>query len=358
MSLITRGSVRDWIRPEVRALPAYAISEGDSLARLDRNESPEEISEDLRQRVLDKLAAARWSRYPDPFAAELKTLLARREGLSSEAILVGNGSNALFLSLFVSVAAAGRRIGLCPPTFGLYAPWIRGAGGTVVDFALTEEDLAPPTEVMLEAAREDPDLAFVLCSPNNPTGTIFPRDGLVGLLDAGSFVVVDEAYVEFSGTSGLDLLARYPNLLLARTFSKAAALAGVRVGYMLGAPEVVREIEKVLPPYSVNLFARAAAAVALGDESGTRARVASIVRERERMAAEIRGVAGARLSPSAANFLYLRPERPAAELFEELRRRGVLVRRVASTRAEALRVTVGRPQENDRFLEVWREVMG
>jgi histidinol-phosphate aminotransferase len=354
---LTTDRDRRFLRPEIAELPAYAAPVADAPIRLDRNESPEEPSEALRERVLSELAAARWSRYPDPYAATLKEAIARRESVSQSAVIVANGSNALLFSLFVAIASPGRRVALCPPTFGLYAPWIRGAGARPSIFPLAEEDLSPPVEEMCSAAAGDPDLAFVLCSPNNPTGTVFPRDGLVALAESGALVVVDEAYAEFSGSTAGDLLPRFRNLVLARTMSKAMALAGARIGYMLGAPELLGEIEKLLPPYGVNLFARAAAAASLADEAETRRRVEAIVAERERMARALQTLPGARLSPSAANFLYVRPERPAGELFEELRRRGILVRRVAGTRAEALRVTVGRPAENDRFLEAWREVI-
>lgn len=353
----TAGRDRRLLRPEIGRLPPYAAPQADAPIRLDRNESPEEPSEALRQRVLSELAAARWSRYPDPYAAALKNAIARRESLSPDSVIVANGSNALFFSFFVAIASPGRRVALCPPTFGLYAPWIRGAGGEPRPFPLAEEDLSPPVEEMLSAAAEDPDLAFVLCSPNNPTGTLFPPEGLVALAESGALVIVDEAYAEFSGSTARDLLPRFRNLVLARTMSKAMALAGARIGYMLGAPEVLAEVEKLLPPYSVNLFARAAAEASLADEDGIRERVEAIVAERERMSRALEGLAGARISASAANFLYLRPERPAAELFEQLRRRGILVRRVAGTGAEALRVTVGLPAENDRFLQAWREVV-
>ncbi|HYR46755.1 MAG TPA: histidinol-phosphate transaminase [Thermoanaerobaculia bacterium] len=350
-------STRRLLRPEMREIPAYATSTATAPIRLDRNESPEEMPRGMRERVLATLAGARWSRYPDPYASELKTALAAREGLTPESVIVGNGSNSLFLSLFAAAAFPGRRIALCPPTFGLYAPWARAAGYAVARFPLADEDLAPPVERMLSEARQDPDLASVLCSPNNPTGTLFPREGLVSLLETGALVVVDEAYVEFSGGSARGLLPRFNNLLVTRTLSKAAALAGVRVGYMLGDPSLLADIEKLVPPFCVNLFARAAALAALADEAPARARVVAVVAERERMARSLAQAPGARVSESRANFLYLRPERPAAEIFGGLLERGILVRRVAGTRAEALRVTVGRPEENGRFLEAWKEVI-
>jgi histidinol-phosphate aminotransferase len=348
---------RRLLRPEMKDVTAYATSTATAPVRLDRNESPEEVTPQTRQKVLGALLSARWSRYPDPYALELKSALAAREGLGPESVIVGNGSNSLFLSFFLAAGFPGRRFGLCPPTFGLYAPWVRAAGCRVADFPLGEEDLAPPVDAMLSAAREDPDLAFVLCSPNNPTGTLFPRERLVSLLETGALVVVDEAYIEFSGGGARDLLPRFPNLVLSRTLSKAAALAGARVGYMLGSPEILSEIEKVLPPFGVNLFARAAALASLEEETGVRERVAAILAERERMARVLARMPGARLSASHTNFLYLRPERPAIELFEALLSRGILVRRVAGTRTGALRVTVGRPEENDRFLEAWKEVI-
>jgi histidinol-phosphate aminotransferase len=351
-----RPPERRLLRPGIEDVPAYATSTHAAAVHLDRNESPEEMAPELRERVLAALASSRWSRYPDAHGSELKAVLAAREGLRADSVVVGNGSNSLFLSFFVAAAFPGRRIGICPPTFGLYAPWARAAGCTVANFALEQVDLAPPVDAMLSAAREDPDLLFILCSPNNPTGTIFPREGLVALLSTGALVLVDEAYVEFSGGSARDLLPRYSNLVLARTLSKAAALAGARIGYLLGDPPLLANIEKVVPPFGVNLFARAAAVAALSDETRMGARVAAVVAERERLARALAALPGARLSDSRANFLYLRPERPAGDLFEGLRSRGILVRRVAGTEREALRVTVGRPAENDKFLQAWKEV--
>jgi histidinol-phosphate aminotransferase len=170
-------------------------------------------------------------------------------------------------------------------------------------------------------------------------------------------VILDEAYAEFAGGSAAACLCSFPNLVIARTLSKAAALAGVRVGFLYGDPELLANVEKLVPPYSVNVFARAAAAAVLSAPEEIRLRVAAVVGERERMLEMLSAVPGARLRPSAANFVYLRPERPAAEVWDDLRRRGVLVRKVAGTRGHAIRVTVGRPEGNDAFLRAWKEVV-
>lgn len=345
-----------WIRPEVLESAPYCSGSLTARVRLDRNESPEEMTGQARRAALAALAARPWSRYPDPYAREVREAIARREGLGAENVLVGNGSNSLFLSLLVAIAAPGRRVALTPPTFGLYAPWIRCVGSAIVSFAL-DGGLEAPAAAMLEAAQRDPELAVLVCRPNNPTGTALPRSLVEGLLELGALVIVDEAYAEFAGESLRDLLGRRGNLVIARTLSKASALAAARVGYLLGDAPLLAQIEKVVAPYSVNLFARAAALAALADEAGTRARVARIVAERERLFERLCGLPGALLLPSRTNFLYLRPERPAADLHAALARRGILVRRVAGTDTEALRVTVGKPEENDAFLAAWKEVI-
>jgi len=209
---------------------------------------------------------------------------------------------------------------------------------------------------MIEEARKDPGLVVLLCSPNNPTGTLFPEDGLRAVLETDALVVLDEAYVEFSGTSAAAWLGERSNLVILRTLSKAAALAGARVGYLMADPALVAEVSKVYPPYAVNLFARAAALATLARPELLAERAAKIVAERDRVFPVLSSAGGARVARSFANFHYLRPEKPAAELAEAIRARGVAVRRVAGTRGEALRVTVGRPKENDRFLEIWKEV--
>jgi len=352
----TAASPLDFVRREVREAPAYAAGKGDAPIRLDRNESPAEMPEDMRLEVLRRLDEQSWSRYADPFAADLRSSLAVREGLPPEAVLVGNGSNSLFLSLFLALFGPGRRSLLCPPTFGLYAPWVQAAGGEVVTLPLSDEDLSPPVEEMIEAARKDPGLVVLLCSPNNPTGTLFPEDGFRALLETDVLVVLDEAYVEFSGRSARAWLDERSNVVILRTLSKAAALAGARVGYLLADPGLVAEISKVYPPYAVNLFARAAALATLARPELLAERAAAIVAERDRVFLALSSAGGALVARSFANFHYLRSEKPAADLADAIRARGVAIRRVAGTRGEALRVTVGRPEENDRFLEIWKEV--
>lgn len=311
----------------------------------------------MRRDVLARLEETPWSRYAAADSGPLVRAIAAREGVPPDCVVVANGSNALFLSLFTALGGPDRAFALTPPTFGLYAPWARSTGGATRQFPLAEEDLAFPGEDLTRAAVEDPRLVFLICSPNNPTGSVLTRSDLGAILSAGALAVVDEAYGEFAPeASARDLLASWSNLILVKTFSKALALAGARVGYLLADPALAAEIRKVVPPYCVNLFAQSAALATLARPDLVLSRVGAILAERERLRGAVTAAGGARVGPSRANFLYLRPDRPAEELLSALLARGVLVRRVAGTKRAALRVTVGTPLENDQFLEAWKGV--
>ena len=217
-------------------------------------------------------------------------------------------------------------------------------------------------EALLEARRASGATLTIVCSPNNPTGTsLSPADVERLCNDSDSLVVIDEAYHEFAGASVVPLLERHPNLVVLRTFSKAMALAGLRVGYLLASPELVREVNKARLPYNVNFFSQAAALAALEEPEVLALSVRRLVRERERLLARLPDVPGVRAWPSSANFFLL--ELPSADpkaVFASLLRRGVLVRDVSSypTLSRCLRVSVGSEPENEAFLHALGSALG
>jgi len=209
-------------------------------------------------------------------------------------------------------------------------------------------------DAIREARRASGAPVTIVCSPNNPTGTSLPPTDVERLCrDGDGLVVVDEAYHEFSGASVVPLLARHPNLIVLRTFSKAMALAGLRVGYLLASPELVREVNKARLPYNLNFFSQLAALAALEEKETLAAGVGALVAERARLLARLAEMPGVRALPSDANFFLLELEAadPRA-VFDSMARRGVLVRDVTSypQLERCLRVSVGSPQENDAFL--------
>ncbi len=209
-------------------------------------------------------------------------------------------------------------------------------------------------EALLESLEESHASLTIVCSPNNPTGTSLAPADVERLCRASdSLVVIDEAYHEFSGETVVPLLERHPNLVVLRTFSKAMALAGLRVGYLLASPELVREINKARLPYNVNFFSQMAAIAALEEKEVLATSVRRLVAERQRLLARLADVPGVRAFPSDANFFLLEclSADPKA-VFASMLRRGVLVRDVTSypMLSRCLRVSVGTEAENDAFL--------
>jgi histidinol-phosphate aminotransferase len=215
---------------------------------------------------------------------------------------------------------------------------------------------------LLRAGRDSGASVTIVCSPNNPTGNSLPLADVERLCrESDALVVVDEAYHEFARETVVPLLERHPNLVVLRTFSKAMALAGLRVGYLLASPELVREVNKARLPYNLNFFSQAAALAALEESEVLEASVRRLVRERERLLAALGDVPGVRAWPSRANFfiLELLDADPKA-VFASMLRRGVLARDVTSypMLSRCLRVSVGTEEENDAFVRALGTALG
>lgn len=349
------------VKPAVRAIAAYTLALREAPVKLNQNESPWELPEAVKRRVLEAALARPWRRYPDFDPRELLEGLARFSGWPAEGILAGNGSNELIEALLLVTVGPGTRVVIPEPTFTLYALMTTILGGEPVRVRLGtgfEYDAAA-----LAAARRASGASLsIVCSPNNPTGTCLPLAEVERLCDEDdSLVVVDEAYHEFAGESAVPLLARHPNLVVLRTFSKAMALAGLRVGYLLASPELVREVNKARLPYNLNFVSQAAALAALEEKGLLLDAVQRLVRARERLLGRLADVPGVRAWPSRANFflLELLATDPRA-VFAGLLRRGVLVRDVTSypTLGRCLRVSVGSEEENEAFLRALGSALG
>ncbi len=350
------------VKPACRAVSAYTLAADRAAVKLNQNENPWDLPEDLKRRVLEQALRRPWSRYPDFDPAELRARLAEFAGWRPDGVLAGNGSNELIEALFLVSVAPGTRVVLPQPTFTLYALLTTLLGGEAVSVALGESFEYDAAAFV--AAQHAAGAALVLvCSPNNPTGSALDPGGVARLCrECDALVVVDEAYHEFSGASAAPLLREHANLVVLRTFSKALGMAGLRVGYLLASPELVREIDKARLPYNVNFFSQAAALLALDEAALLRERVARLCALREELQDALRGVPGvARVYPSRANFILFELERAAPrDVFRALLARGVLVRDVSGypRLGRCLRVSVGAPEENAAFLLALRAALG
>ena len=344
-------SPSDVIKPEVRGLSAYTLKHFAADVKLDQNENTYELPEELKREVVDRGLLRPWGRYPEFVPAALTKTLAQFTGWPGEGILVGNGSNELIQASLTVTLGPGRHIAVPQPTFTLYKLMATTLQAHLTEVFLKADSLTFDVDKLLEAARTSD--VVVVCTPNNPTGDLLDRDALVTLLNtAKGLVLVDEAYHEFSEQTALPLLADHPNLVVLRTFSKAMSMAGLRFGYMMAHPEIAREVHKAKLPYNVNIFTLAAAEIVVENRSVLDQNIARLIRERDRVFTELQKRPAVKAFPSRANFILIRTARPARAVFDALYAQGVLVRDVSSYPLldRCLRVSIGLPEENDRFL--------
>jgi histidinol-phosphate aminotransferase len=212
-------------------------------------------------------------------------------------------------------------------------------------------------DALISRSRDAGARVLVVNNPNNPTGCAIGEGEIHRILDAfEGFVLLDEAYYEFCGHTGFGLLERYPRLVITRTFSKAMGMAGLRLGYLLAHPDLVAQISKAKLPYNINQFSLTAAEVALENIDCFRPAIETMLSEKERLDRGLREIPGVRVYPSQSNFFLIEVPVPPREIFDDLYRRGVLVRDVSSypTLGRCLRVSVGTPEENTQLLAALR----
>jgi histidinol-phosphate aminotransferase len=348
------------IKPAVRSIAAYTLAARRAPVKINQNENPYDLPESVKRRVVEQALARPWSRYPEFDPKELIERLAAFAGWTPDGVLAGNGSNELIEALLLVTISPGTRVVIPQPTFTLYALLTKILGGEAITLPLGPELEYQPDELCRVRRELAPPLTIV-CSPNNPTGSLLAADDVARLCDAApGIVAIDEAYHEFSGQSVVPLLARHPNLVVLRTFSKAAGLAGLRVGYLLASPELVREINKARLPYNLNFFSQLAALAALDEWHTLARRVEEIVAAREELLRQLQRIPGVRAYPSTANFILfeLADAEPRA-VFESVFRRGVLIRDVTAypRLSRGMRVSVGSPEENEAFLAALRHAL-
>ena len=356
-------SWRDLVREELKTMEPYRAHASDAAVRLDANESPLALPADVRADLARAATEANLNRYPDILAGELRALIAADLGVRADQILFGNGSDeiiALLCATFARPRKNQRKAAICypVPSFVIYRVAAIASGCMPLEVPLRPDFMLDEVALERSIVAGQPNLLF-LALPNNPTGTLWPRETVETLCKnhPGLIVIADEAYLMYSGVSHLDLLPKYENLLVMRTLSKIG-LAGLRVGYLIGHSEVIHEVEKVRPPYNVGSLNQRAAVAALSRHRAVLDKcVEEVIAERERVQAALIS-SGATVFPSKANFIMARVA-GATEVFEGLKARGVLIKcfdRAKTPLEGCLRITVGTRAENDAFLEAWNAV--
>ncbi len=359
---------RPTIRDDLAALEGYHSPQVDVEVRLNTNEAPSAPPAEFSRAVASAIADIEWHRYPDRAAIALRTRIGQLHNCLPEQVFVANGSNEVLQTVLLTFAGPGRTVLTFEPTYALHSHLARITGARTVagdrdeDFAIDLDHARSTIE------RERPAVTF-LCSPNNPTGIVESRATVEQVLDMVSAVdgllVVDEAYGQFADWSAQDLMGDDVPLVVTRTYSKTWAMAAARLGYLLAPAWLVDELDKVVLPYHLDAMKQVAGLAALDFVDSMDERVASIVEERGRIEVALRDM-GVDVWPSGANFLLLRPPGAAIDptigsaVWQSLLDRSILIRNTASwdRLGGCLRVTVGTPEENGRFLEAMTAILG
>jgi histidinol-phosphate aminotransferase len=353
------------IRPEIQALSAYHVPDATGLIKLDAMENPYGWPDDLRDAWLADLRDVSLNRYPDPRGRLLQQALRESMQIPADAaVLLGNGSDELIQMLALTVTAPEpsrpTTVLSVDPGFVMYRMIGLFAGLDYVGVPLTADDFALDLDAVLAAIdRYSPALTFI-AYPNNPTGNLFDAAAIERIIDASpGLVIVDEAYAPFTDASFMPALGLWPNLLVMRTVSKMG-LAGLRLGYLAGPPAFVEQIDKTRLPYNINVLTQVSAIFALRHRDVLDEQTRLICAERARLFAALGDIDGLTPYPSQANFILARA-RPgqAGPVFDGLRARGILIKnldRAHPLLADCLRITVGRPDENDALLAALRQI--
>ncbi|SFM36097.1 histidinol-phosphate transaminase [Rugamonas rubra] len=348
--------ISNTIRSDVRAINGYHVADASGFVKLDAMENPYHLPEHLLQELGQRLAAVTLNRYPVASYASLKQRVCQQLGVpAGYDVILGNGSDELISILDMACAHQDRRaVVLAPtPSFVMYQRSAQFAGMDYVGVAL-KADLSLDLPAMLAAIAEHRPALVYLSYPNNPTGNLFAESDIVAIIEAlgeTGIAVVDEAYEPFAQQSFMGRLPEFPNLVVMRTVSKLG-LAGIRLGYMSAAPQLLAQFDKVRPPYNINVLTQAAAEFALEHVDVLNEQARALRAARSELAQALAALPGVTVFPSAANFLLIRvPD--ADDAYVKLLADKVLIKNVSkmhSVLANCLRITVSTPEENSVFL--------
>lgn len=349
-------------RDDLVALEGYHSPQVRVDVRLNTNESPAPPPDGWVADLTQAVADVEWHRYPDRGASTLRARIAAMHGVAPEQVFAANGSNEVLQCLLLTYGGPGRSVGVFEPTYALHSHLAHITGTGVLVGERTADFALDPAEVDRVITGGRPTITF-LCSPNNPTGVVEPeeavRDVLAKVEAVDGLLVVDEAYGQFAPWSALTLVDDDRPLCVSRTFSKTWSMAAARLGYVVGPSWLVAELDKVTLPYHLDALKQAAGTLALDYEDAMDERVAAIVEERGRLVTRLRDL-DVDVWPSGANFVLFRPRSGDGDgVWQGLVDRSVLVRNCASwPRLDGcLRVTIGTPDEDDRFLDALEEVL-
>jgi len=349
---------KKFYRESLKDLKPYDPHEIPYKIKLNANENPYGLPEEIIEEILTKAKYLEYSRYPNANSVKLSGIVASFWGLNRNNIVIGNGSDELIDYLVKTFSEKGRRIISTAPSFAMYKIYSMINGSDFVQIPLNQSNFSLNEDKVLEEAKKEDSSIVFLAYPNAPTGNYFAEDKMIKIIEeSGCLVVVDEAYYEFGEKTFIPLISQYDNLAILRTFSKAYSLASLRVGYLLSNPKIINEVRKVKSPFNVNTFSQLAAQVVFENKEIIKVNIKKIIEERERLTDGINKIPLFKAYPSRTNFVLI--EAGSKEnldlVYNHLLKQGILVQIVFdpifSTTRYFLRITVGNREENDILIK-------
>lgn len=349
--------MENMIKSSVVDLVPYKVIEEDYDIKIDANESPYNILDDIGELILTKLASQNPNRYPDNEAVDLKKALAEYTKLEEENILCGNGSDELLKIVVDTFVDKGDVVVTHSPSFAMYKIITQIAGGKLVEVQGDASFSINIDEIILKANENKAKIIF-LCTPNNPTGRVIKRDDIIRVLDnTSAIVVVDEAYYEFYGETLIDKINEYERLIVLRTLSKAFGLAGLRIGYGVASKNTIETISKVKSPYNLNMISQCIGKTVLENREIVSKYIQSVKEERDKMFGEIVTINDIQAIPSKSNFILVKTNR-YENLMKRFKEEKIQVKGfgIEGILGSCIRLTVGTEDENTKVLSILKEV--
>ena len=340
------------IKLKIREQSEYNVAIPKHNIKLNQNETPYDCSNDLKLKILRELEKTSWNRYPELKANNLIKKIAKILSCNSNQIVLGKGSNEVIQSIITSIISVNDKVCVLNPTFPIYKMITNQNDGVIIesklnkDFKINEEDL------LHKASKAK---ITILCNPNSPTGSLVSLDMIEKILrNINGFLVIDEAYVDFSKFSSLPLLSKNSNLIITRTFSKAFGLAGFRLGYAVMHSKVASEIQKCMLPFNIDKPSIIAGDILLSDYKKIIEYSNKIINEREKLISKINELNGFKAYKSNANFFLLKSKTSPREIYTKLLKNGILVRDVSSYYLckNKIRISIGSQEENEVLFNI------
>ncbi|NIP29479.1 MAG: histidinol-phosphate transaminase [Candidatus Dadabacteria bacterium] len=324
--------------------------------KLDGNESPYDLYPDLKDIILKDLEELQLNRYPDPDFLSIKSKLANLHSITEEGILLGNGSDEIIQMLITVFSGKSGKILVPSPTFSMYKLTGIALNKEVLETDLDEDFDLDLNEILKTIDNEDPDLIF-FATPNNPTGNSFSKKKILEILEnTNAIVIIDEAYFDYSKDTFLPYMEKYDQLMILRTMSKIG-LASLRLGFLFGQPDLIKELNKARLPYNINSFSQSLMNIVLDNLELIENNVEEIIAEREKLKNKLSKISGFKVYPSDANFFFIKTQ-DADFLFNELVKKDILIRNFNKPgRLEnCVRITIGTPSENEYLIQALKGI--